>query len=67
MGVMTALLPTRADILATATRIAPYIRHTPILTVDAADFGLPGHRSASSWSFCSIRGRSRRVARSTTC
>ncbi len=42
MGVMTALLPTRADILATAARIAPHIRHTPILTVDAADFGLAG-------------------------
>lgn len=42
MGVMTSLLPTRADVLSTAARIAPYIRHTPVLTVDAADFGLPG-------------------------
>lgn len=35
-------LPTRADILATASRIGPHIRQTPVVTVDAADFGLVG-------------------------
>jgi len=34
--------PTRADILATASRIGPHIRQTPVVTVDAADFGLVG-------------------------
>ena len=34
----------RADIAAAAARIAPYVRRTPILEVDGADFGLDGVR-----------------------
>jgi threonine dehydratase len=37
--VRTAL--TRADVAAVAQRIAPYIRVTPVIRVDLADFGLP--------------------------
>jgi threonine dehydratase len=33
-----------AAIEATAARIAPFVRHTPLLHVDGADFGLPGVR-----------------------
>jgi threonine dehydratase len=31
----------RADVAAVAARIAPYVRRTPAITVDRADFGLP--------------------------
>lgn len=39
---MTLRLPTRADIASIAELIRPHIRRTPILAVDAADFGLAG-------------------------
>lgn len=39
---MTLLIPTRADIASTAALIAQHVRRTPVLTVDAADFGLAG-------------------------
>jgi len=32
----------RAQIEATAVRLAPHVRHTPLLRVDGGDFGLPG-------------------------
>ena len=32
----------RPAIEATAQRIAPHVRHTPLLQVDGKDFGLPG-------------------------
>lgn len=38
----TATAPTRADILAAETLIRPHIRRTPVIEVDAADFGLDG-------------------------
>jgi threonine dehydratase len=38
-------LPSRADIDAAATRLAPLVRRTPIVEVDAADLGLPGRRA----------------------
>ncbi|HET6773899.1 MAG TPA: serine/threonine dehydratase [Acidimicrobiales bacterium] len=38
-------LPSRADIDAAATRLAPFVRRTPIVEVDAADLGLPGRRA----------------------
>jgi threonine dehydratase len=37
-------LPTRSDIDAAARRLAPWIRVTPLLEVDAADLGLPERR-----------------------
>jgi threonine dehydratase len=39
---MDAPLPTREDIRAAAERLDPYIRTTPVLTVDRADLGIPG-------------------------
>jgi threonine dehydratase len=36
------LLPSRDDILAAAAQLRPYIRTTPVLTVDRADLGLRG-------------------------
>ncbi|HTX38194.1 MAG TPA: threonine/serine dehydratase [Bryobacteraceae bacterium] len=36
----------RAAIARAAALIAPYIRRTPVIEVDGADFGLPGHRLA---------------------
>ncbi|HEX6165920.1 MAG TPA: serine/threonine dehydratase [Acidimicrobiales bacterium] len=38
-------LPSRADIDAAARRLAPLVRRTPVVKVDAADLGLPGRRS----------------------
>jgi len=41
----TTALPaalSRAQIEATAERLAPHVRHTPLLRVDGNDFGLPG-------------------------
>jgi len=35
-------LATREDILAAAKQLAPYLRTTPVVTVDRADLGLPG-------------------------
>jgi threonine dehydratase len=35
-------LPSREDILAAAKQLAPYLRTTPVLTVDRADLGIPG-------------------------
>src|SRR5262249_174822 len=34
---------TRDDIAATERLIRPHIRRTPVIEVDGADFGLPGH------------------------
>jgi threonine dehydratase len=34
-------LPTRADIDAAAARLAPFVRRTPVVEVDARDLGLP--------------------------
>ena len=41
MNTVTETL-SRAAIEATALRIAPHVRRTPVLQVDGADFGLPG-------------------------
>jgi threonine dehydratase len=41
MNTVTEAL-SRAAIEATALRIAPHVRRTPVLQVDGADFGLPG-------------------------
>ena len=38
-------LPSRADIEATAVRLSPLVRRTPIIEVDPHDLGLPGLRS----------------------
>ena len=38
---MTITAPARADIVATYETIRPYVRETPVLRADAADFGLP--------------------------
>ena len=38
-------LPSRADIEATAVRLSPLVRGTPIIEVDPHDLGLPGLRS----------------------
>ncbi|MDB6084063.1 MAG: threonine/serine dehydratase [Gammaproteobacteria bacterium] len=35
-----------AQIRAAAVRIAPYVRHTPVVCVDGADFGVPDVRLA---------------------
>ncbi len=35
------MTPDRSDILAAAARIAPYVRHTPIIRLAAGDLGLP--------------------------
>ncbi len=37
--------PTRADIAAAAARLMPWVRHTPVVEVDAADLGLAGRRA----------------------
>jgi threonine dehydratase len=37
-------LPSRADIEATADRLSPLVRRTPVVTVDPHDLGLPGRR-----------------------
>jgi threonine dehydratase len=42
---VTPALPTRADIEAAASRLAPYVRTTPVLAVDPADLGLPDRRA----------------------
>ena len=39
------MLPSRADITDAAARLAPYVRTTPVLTVDAADLGLAAERA----------------------
>lgn len=39
------MLPSRADITDAAARLAPYVRTTPVLTVDAADLGLAADRA----------------------
>lgn len=39
---MTLRLPSPDDIAAIATLIAPHVRRTPVMTVEAADFGLEG-------------------------
>ena len=39
---MSPRLPTPTDIASAATLIAPHIRRTPVMTVDAGDFGLAG-------------------------
>jgi threonine dehydratase len=39
---MTDVSPTRADVLAAEALIRPHIRRTPVIEVDAADFGLSG-------------------------
>ena len=39
---MSPRLPAPADIASAATLIAPHIRRTPVMTVDAGDFGLAG-------------------------
>jgi threonine dehydratase len=38
-------LPSRADIDAAAARLAPFVRRTPIVEVDARDLGLPARRA----------------------
>ena len=38
-------LPTRADIDATAARVAPLVRRTPVVTVDPGDLGLVDHHA----------------------
>ncbi len=45
-----------AAIAATAERIAPYIRRTPVLEADGADFGLPGVRLAFKLEFLQHAG-----------
>ena len=35
-------LPSREDIRAAAKQLAPYLRTTPVVTVDRADLGIPG-------------------------
>ena len=58
----------RAGIVSTAQLIAPYIRRTPVVEIDGADFGLDaGVRCSSSWSCSSTPGRSNRAAPSPTC
>ena len=39
------MLPSRAHITDAAARLAPYVRTTPVLTVDAADLGLAADRA----------------------
>lgn len=36
------ILPTRADVLAAEALIRPYVRETPVIEVEAVDFGLSG-------------------------
>ena len=45
-----------AAIAAAATRIAPYIRRTPVLDADGADFGLPGVRLVFKLEFLQHAG-----------
>jgi len=42
---MTPPLPSRAAIDAAADRLAPWVRTTPVVTVDPADLGLAGRRA----------------------
>jgi threonine dehydratase len=42
---VTPALPSRGDIEAAAARLAPYVRTTPVLTVDPADLGLNDRRA----------------------
>jgi len=42
--------------------IEPHIRRTPVIEVDAADFGLPPHVLTLSSSFFSMAARSRDAA-----
>src|SRR5580700_4111263 len=41
---------------AIATRIAPFVRRTPVLWVDGADFALPGIRLAFKFEFTQHSG-----------
>ncbi len=41
---MLASVPSGAEIDAAAERLAPYIRHTPVIEVDGADLEIPGVR-----------------------
>ena len=45
-----------AAIAAAATRIAPYVRRTPVLEADGADFGLPGVRLVFKLEFLQHAG-----------
>ena len=45
-----------AAIAATAERIAPYVRRTPVLEADGADFGLPGVRLVFKLEFLQHAG-----------
>ena len=43
-------------IRATYARISPYVRKTPVLEVDGADFGLPGRRIVFKLEFLQHAG-----------
>ena len=47
---------TRAAIAQTAERIAPFIRRTPVVEVEGADFGLPDHRLVFKLEFLQHAG-----------
>jgi threonine dehydratase len=56
---MTDILDERlsaSQISAVATRIAPYIRRTPTVWADGADFALPGIRLALKFEFIQHAG-----------
>ena len=53
---MAASLLDGAAIRAAAERISPYVRRTPVLEVDGADFGLPGVRLAFKLEFLQHAG-----------
>jgi len=53
---LSATEPSAAAIRAAAARIAPWVRRTPILTVDGADFGLAGLRIVFKLEFLQHAG-----------